>query len=72
MAVKIKNQILKEHYSTDTCNSELDQLNLDTLFRLQENGELSVVPQSMTSDSLMPLSSLDLGVPSSPLTGNNN
>lgn len=49
----LRNQILKDQYSTDTCYSEFDDLNLHTLFRLPENGELSVAPQSMTSDSLL-------------------
>lgn len=39
---RFKNQILKYHYITDTFNSEFDELNLDTLFKLPENGELFV------------------------------
>ena len=56
---RLRNKILKNHSSLETCNSDLEEYNLDTLFQLPGNTESTEIPQLMTSDSLMSLPDLN-------------
>ena len=68
---RLRNNVLKnycnlEHDITDNSELEVEDYNLDKLFQVTEKNGISDIQQSMTSDTLMPLSGSDTGISFNP------